>query len=490
LQRQVSAEEKMNTTTTIRLPLFVVLSFGFILAASHVRAEAPLPTAGLDPNQRAIAGNINSHQVSFIYPFPPFFPITYLTNDRAIALAEAIYALPAGDEVSALNQLSPEEFGRFTSITAFNNATFETEAMDNYLAGRRDTNGDFFGSNGKIDVNGLTINDPNYDPALAQVHSRLMAFNPAPDQGTISDVANPMLGGTDSKDMKDTKSVAGPEYTNPFSLFVRGNVILGQGLSQADVGHFDDNTESVTVGVDYRITPHILVGLTAAYGHTDVTLDSTTGSSATVDSYSPGFYASYADKGWYANLTGDYVHNAYTQQRNISFLGETANSAPEGNEGVANIDGGYDFHHGALTFGPLAGLQYTHLSVDGYDESGAALADLSVNGQDTDSLRSRLGGRVSYAFSECGLSIRPHLDATWQHEFLDQARGITSSFEGSGLGSFSVRTETPERDFALADAGVDIDVNQTVTVFADYAAQAGQSNYFGQSVQAGVRFGF
>ncbi len=39
-------------------------------------------------------------------------------------------------------------------------------------------------------------------------------------------------------------------------------------------------------------------------------------------------------------------------------------------------------------------------------------------------------------------------------------------------------------------AGLDAQINETVTVFADYTVQAGQDNYFGQSVQAGVKIGF
>jgi outer membrane autotransporter protein len=288
--------------------------------------------------------------------------------------------------------------------------------------------------------------------------------------------------------MKDTKAMAAPATGEPWNFFVRGNVILAQGFSDPDVSHFDDNTESVTFGADYRITPNFLIGLCAGYAHTDVTLDAN-GSSATVDSYSPGLYASYADQGWYANLSGDYVHNAYTQSRVIGFLGQTATSAPEGNEGVANLDGGYDFHQGAWTFGPLAGLQYTHLAVDGYTENGS-VADLSVNDQSADSLRSRLGGRVSFTFAHFGLNFTPHLDATWQHEFMDQSRGITSQFSGAGIGSFSIKTANPSRESALVDAGLDAELNQTITLFADDVVQAGQENYFGQSIQAGVKIGF
>jgi uncharacterized protein YhjY with autotransporter beta-barrel domain len=441
-----------------------------------------LASLGSTPNESAIGGAVDRaiDQAGASGVNPP----NLVTLD--LALANVFGNSNAAAVADALSQLSPEKFAAFTSATAFNNASFETQAMDGYLASLRSgPNGAFVGTNGGIDTSGLTLNDPNYDPTLSMIHSRLMAWNPAPFGGAISDVSSPLLGGMD---MKDTKSsISAPASTNPWDIFVRGNVILAQGFSQTGVPHFDDNTESVTLGADYRFTPNFLFGLTAGYAHTDVTLD-TVGSSATVDSYSPGFYASYADHGWYANLAGDYLHNAYTQDRHIAFLGQTASSAPEGNEGVVNLDGGYDFHHGALAYGPLAGIQYTHLSVDGYSETGSA-ANLTVSESDSDSLRSRLGGEISYAFNQHGVAITPHLDASWQHEFLDQSRGITSQF-GFGGGSFAVRTPNPSRDSALVDAGITADLNQTVNIFADYIAQAGQDNYFGQSVQAGVKIGF
>jgi uncharacterized protein YhjY with autotransporter beta-barrel domain len=430
-------------------------------------------TPGLTPNQHSVASDIDFNSAT---PGPALNSII-----------TALQNLPANALPGSLDELSPQAFGQFASTTAINNASFATEEKDNYLASERTgPNGTFVGGNGTIDASGLTINDPSYDPTLAMVHSRLLAWNPAPYGGSVSDIASPVLGGVEMKDPKEMKAAA-PAYTNPWNFYIQGSVILSQGFSQNDVSHFDGNTESVEIGTDYRITPNFLIGLTAGYGHTDVTLDDN-GSSATVDSYSPGLYASYADKGWYANLSGDYIHNAYTQNRVIGFLGQTANSSPEGNEGVANLDGGYDFHHGALTFGPLAGLQYTNLTVDGYNETGS-IADLSVADQNADSLRSRLGGRISFVFSHCGINFTPHLDASWQHEFLDQSRGISSQFNG-GLGSFSVETTNPSRDSALVDAGLDAEINQTVTAFADYEVQTGQQNYFGQSVQGGVKIGF
>jgi outer membrane autotransporter protein len=265
-------------------------------------------------------------------------------------------------------------------------------------------------------------------------------------------------------------------------------VVLAQGFSQADVPHFDSNSESVLIGADYRVTQHFLAGLTASYAHSDATLDNF-GSSATVDSYSPGVYASYADGGWYANFIGRYSYNTYTDDRRIAFLNQTADGASTGNEGLVDLDGGYDFHSGAWTFGPVAGLQYTHLTVNGYTEQNSD-ASLAVDEDQSDSLRSRLGGTVRFDCRECGVTFSPHLTATWQHEFMDQSRGLTSSFTQFSGGSFDVRTQGASQDSALIDIGLDAKVDDSITVFGDYVVQAGQDNYFGQSLQAGVRVNF
>ena len=161
---------------------------------------------------------------------------------------------------------------------------------------------------------------------------------------------------------------------------------------------------------------------------------------------------------------------------------------PPGDRGERTVGAGHEGFH-------LAGaLQADRTAADYEDVAGIDEAKMELT-EIVDFLRnpgrySRLGGRISFSFSHCGVSFTPHLDATWQHEFMDQSRGITSQFSGAGLGSFSVRTDNPSRDSALVDAGIDAEINRTVTLFADYTVQAGQANYFGQSVQAGVKIGF
>jgi len=247
----------------------------------------------------------------------------------------------------------------------------------------------------------------------------------------------------------------------------------------------------VQIGGDYRITPHLRTGVLFGYGHTDADLDNN-GSKATVDSYSPGAYVSYAEGGWYANAIGSYGFDSLTEDRHVSFggLNDIAHGAPDGDQIVGDLDGGYDFHVKKWTFGPSAGVQYTHLDVDSFTESGAAPVDLDINKVETDSLRSRLGGHVSYLFHTGTILLTPHLDASWQHEFMNQSQGITSQFTSVGAGSFTIATPNPSRDSALIDCGLSADLNGQISLYLDYLVQAGQENYFGQSVQGGVKVGF
>jgi uncharacterized protein YhjY with autotransporter beta-barrel domain len=427
--------------------------------------------AGLTPNQTSVLNNINQINVAG-------------SNNACFAnLTSALLQTSASTLGADLDQLSPEKLGVFSSI-AFNDASFRSQHLDDYTAHRRNAQGNFQVDPGPIDWSGLTLTDSTMDPALSLIKSRLLAWNPVPTPGLISDSPSPLTVASVSPAHKDMDS---------WNFFVSGNVILGQNFSQPELDHTDYTTSSFQLGTDYQIGEHFLVGALFAYNHTDTALDGN-GSSATIDGYSPGVFASFSDGGWYANALGTFTFNNYTEQRKIAFgtFDETTNGAPQGDEEMGNLDGGYEFHSGHWTYGPTAGIQYVHLNVDSFTEDGGCSADLSVGNQTADSLRSRFGGRVSYAIYDKSNRVvfTPYLDASWQHEFLAGSRLITSSFAELNGGNFIVATPSTSRDSALVVAGLDADITDNITLFTDYAVQAGENDYFGQSIQAGMKIGF
>jgi uncharacterized protein YhjY with autotransporter beta-barrel domain len=437
------------------------------------------PCVQSNPNENAIATYLDN---------------AYLSGNSSAPFQTLIGALdgitdqswPCAELSAAFDQLSTEKFHNFVRETIFNNASFSTQTLDEYLSSRRSAHGDFLPGDGTIDSSNLTLNDPSMDPGLAQVSSRLLAWNPAPlPHGLLSD---------SSAVIPTEFGLATPPpapHPRDFSVFVAGNVTLAQGFSQTDLSHFNSTTGGVQVGAAYRLAPHLLAGAFFNYSHADGTLDNI-GSKATIDTFAPGIFLSYANKGWYANALASYGFNSYTEQRGIAFggLSGTSRGNPSGGQATADLDGGYDFHLNHWTFGPSAGVQYTNESVGGFTESGYAPTDLRVSNADTSSLRSRIGFHASRSFQVKKAVLTPHIDAYWQHEFLDGGQDITASFANVGNGSFTVTTPRSSRDSALIDAGLTADLNGQISVFVDYTVQAGQTNYFGQSIQAGVKIGF
>jgi fibronectin-binding autotransporter adhesin len=402
------------------------------------------------------------------------------TDASSTRILTALDNLPDSGVAAALAELSPKELQIFRNV-AFDNNTFNAANVNNHLANLRD------GLTG-FDDSQMTVRDGSMDPSLNQVRSHLLAFNPAPNSGLISDSADSLFGGID---MKDTRVNTMP--TDRWSSFISGDVILADTSHNTNLDDADYTTGNVTGGLDYRLDQHFTVGALFAYAHTDANLDSR-GSSATVDSYSPGIYASYVEGGWYGNALGAYTRNAYTEDRQIDITGLTGDNhgATSGNQGSVNLTGGYEFQKGSFKFGPVASVQYVHLAIDSMQEDGPTA--LSIASQDQDSFRSLLGfeGRFSTKVATCygPMILTPHVSASWQHEYLDNSQGINANFTGTGGGSFTTETDTPDRDSAFVDVGLDATVAKNVTLFVDYEAQAGQENFFAQSARGGVKIGF
>jgi outer membrane autotransporter protein len=161
---------------------------------------------------------------------------------------------------------------------------------------------------------------------------------------------------------------------------------------------------------------------------------------------------------------------------------------------TAGVNGAYDLRIARhLVLSPEVGIDYAHLDVDHVSEAGAGVFDLDVAEREADSLRSHAGGRLGTSFN-CGpVFIMAEANAAWYHEFLDGSSGVATSLPGAPtLGTFVVRKEAPERDFALAGVGVSVIPRdcRNVAVFLDYNAQVGQDDFTAHSVDGGARVEF
>ena len=461
------------------------------------------------PNEVSVAGSID-HVINAGAPYPKtFLPVLGRLNQLSAS------AIP-----QALEELTPESL-QYSRDIAFENSTFLVQKMNGVDANLR-------GGYAGLDTSGISVTSPFFNSGLGQSLGSLLASDSPSFHDTAPNGVNyyPGAAGSPSSESITPSSTPGspaaesaPEWNsssqvisdspNPylakqdpsspqapgFSEFISGDAILAD-LNQdhnapnAPSSSANYTAVSATAGVSFRMTSHLAAGVLMDYSHTDATTDSS-GSKTSVDSYSPGLYATYFDHGFYVNGLFSYGINSYSNSRDIGFLGETADSHPHGDQYVGDLDFGYDFHPDKnWVVGPTLGLTYTHLDIDSFSETGAPGADLNVDSQSADSLRSRLGGHVVFQTNTGDVLLQPNLTAMWQHEYLDNSSAITSSFGDFSSTPFVTDTAGPNRDSALIGVGLTATLNTSVALYLNYYADIGFEDYFAQSIVGGLKARF
>jgi hypothetical protein len=465
--------------------------------------QGPLLPFATTPNQAAVANALDP-----ILQQPPavFVPILTILNQ-----------LPVGTTAigTDLDELSPEVL-QYSRDISFENSTFLAVKLDNAMADLRN------GATG-LDTNGIGVITPGFDSGLGRSLGSLLAYSPfhsaAPNgvnyypggdesaspypssaplsprasSSPESDTSGETI--SDSPIQLKTSSEAPVLRTPPINEFFGADIVLSdlnqsQSVSNAAPTKANYTAADAIAGVSFRMTSNLSAGILFDYNHTDAKTDSF-GSKTTVDTYSPGVFATYSTHGFYTNALFAFGLNNYSNTRDIAFLGNTANSSPSGQQYVANLDFGYDFHPDPKwTCGPTLGINYTHLDIDSFSETGAGPADLMVSSQNIDSLRSRLGGHLGYQTHTGSVLFQPNISAMWQHEYLDNSNGITSQFNIPGTGPFTIQAASATKDSALIGCGVTATLDNSMALYLNYMADIGMNDYFAQTVMGGFKANF
>jgi outer membrane autotransporter protein len=248
---------------------------------------------------------------------------------------------------------------------------------------------------------------------------------------------------------------------------------------------YNFTTGGVSLGLDYRITDQLAIGLFGDYSHTWTSLNPS--GHLDVDSGRGGVYATWYNHSLYFNAAIYVGHNNYDSGR--SGLGGPANGSTEGAAWSTFIGAGYDFHVGQLAVGPIASLQYTDVGIDSFSEKGS-LAPLAIHSDSAESLRSDVGFRVFYPWQIGKIVVEPSLKAAWEHEYKYSALPITAGFAEISGPSSTFFGPSEGHDSAVVSAGVSVQVTPAITTYVNYDGQLGRGNYDSNAVTGGVRISF
>lgn len=285
--------------------------------------------------------------------------------------------------------------------------------------------------------------------------------------------------GKASKEVVESAVESDPRW----GFFISGTGVWGDLESTHSARGADFTTGGVTVGADYRLNRHLVVG--AAIGYANTSSDLSRGGDLEIDSGKGSLYATLYGGGFYLNgIVGGGYSSIDTKRRTVGGFARGETNATDFN---GLLGTGYDFHYGAFTWGPVASFQYSTVGNDGFTERGA-LGALRIHAQSQDSLKSAIGLKASYRQRLGRVVLTPEIRAQWQHEFLEDTSSIDAGFSSGN--AFTVHGPEIGKDALLLDVGASAQLSFHVAIFAYFTTELARENYTVHSINGGVRVSF
>ncbi|HYH18361.1 MAG TPA: autotransporter domain-containing protein [Azospirillum sp.] len=270
-------------------------------------------------------------------------------------------------------------------------------------------------------------------------------------------------------------------------VWVSGGVGRLEFERRADLSGAKGTPLDATIGVDKRFGENLLAGAAASFGRTKG--DFASGGDYTQREYVISAYGVYRAGGFFVNGVGGFGFGRYDVDRRVSINGieRAVKGSTEGINASLAAETGYEFTTAGLKHGPIAGLHYQHVTVQGFSEE-SALFGFSYGEQTRNSLVGSIGYQVSYDFG----TVLPYARAALSHEFNRSERSInTASLSANTLAmSYDMPVAKPASTFVNVAAGAAVRLAPSVTGTLGLTARLGENHVRDYGGMVGLSMGF
>jgi len=265
-------------------------------------------------------------------------------------------------------------------------------------------------------------------------------------------------------------------------------------------GDIDDSANGTIAGVDYRDTGLALgvdmpfsdywtLGLAGSFSNSDI---SGGGSDSDVKSYQLAAYANWQQGDWYADSIIGYSRHDTDTDRTVTVgaLTGIASSDYDSDAWGASVEVGKRFAlNNGINLTPFAGLEYTKTDRDDFTETGS-FANLTVDDEDHESIRTRLGIRLSKTFKTSkGSEYIPAASIAYVHESGDDENLMTAAFSAAPATTFVIEGHDIDRDRLQLGLGITGRINDTTQFNIGYDGEfAGSDDYHSLSATLRMRW--
>lgn len=270
--------------------------------------------------------------------------------------------------------------------------------------------------------------------------------------------------------------------------FVGGMASWDRVDSGANRAGYRADVAGVQGGIHVHLSRDLLVGVAASYLWTDLDFRENLGEGE-IDTMRGGAYLSWMPGGGDLFVDGAFTYGYHRNEMDRETIMGTARSRYDAQDLSALAHVGYDFEvYEGLLITPQLGGEYSHLRTDSFRERGAGNANLAVSSMSHDSMRVRVGSKVSYALQYRDTTFIPELYAGWSYELLDNDIDLRSSFIAGGP-AFTTRTSGIGRDSIDVSAGFTATAGTYFTLYVRYEG-AFQSNRTSHGIVGGLDIRF
>lgn len=261
-------------------------------------------------------------------------------------------------------------------------------------------------------------------------------------------------------DMADTQSMIlalAPQATwqvgQQASVFLTGHISDGDMDADAGAPAHDFETKSVTGGVRFVVDENILAGIAIGWSEGDAdTKGTATPTNLDVEGRVVSAFATMQlEQGRYISGAVGHQELDYKSRR---FIGPNtyANASTGGSVVFAGLEGGWTEDHDGISFGPIATVDYYRVDLDGFTETGAGSANLTVAGSEDDVFAASLGVQAMTTWTDNQMTVQPFGRAAVAGRWGDSDR-VASGYAGAGFSATSLQAG---RDDIWLDVGAGI----------------------------------
>ncbi|HYI63547.1 MAG TPA: autotransporter domain-containing protein [Allosphingosinicella sp.] len=255
---------------------------------------------------------------------------------------------------------------------------------------------------------------------------------------------------------------AGAASAGGLHFYIAGNTASADRADTMQSLGYEMDTFGATAGAEYDIGGGAIFGAAVNYSRGEADMITGTGR-AKARGWQAGIYGGwtgggafvegYAGYGW---LDYDIVRTAVIDD----IAGET-----DGTALTAGGQAGYLFGLGGMRLGPVIGLRYARVEMDGFTETGDPVLTLNVQDQKTDSLVGSAGLELRGDLEVGGLAVRPYAQAALEQEFAGDSRTVRYALTAAPtIVNQWVLPDRPDDLYGRVTGGVNFDLTGALSV--------------------------